>query len=107
MKRKLIVMSVVLAAAVAASTVFAQVITKTKSSGSKQKDIVLTTADMKDSYKVVGIVSARGGEVNLDGLNAKLKDAARDLGADCVIGINYFNYSGYVYAYGTAIKLKE
>ncbi|MFA5165069.1 MAG: hypothetical protein WC481_05835 [Candidatus Omnitrophota bacterium] len=107
MKRKLIVVSVVLAAAVAASTVFAQVITKTKPSGGKQKDIVLTTADMKDSYKVVGIVSARGGEVNLDGLNAKLKDAARDLGADCVIGINYFNYSGYVYAYGTAIKLKE
>lgn len=107
MKRKLIAISVILAAAVAASTVFAQVITKTKSSGGKQKDIVLTTADIKDSYKVVGIVSARGGEVNLDGLNAKLKDAARDLGADCVIGINYFNYSGYVYAYGTAIKLKE
>jgi hypothetical protein len=81
--------------------------TKSASGSAKQKSIVLTTADIKDSYKVIGIVSARGGEVNLDGLNSKLKDAAKDLGADCVIGVNYFNYSGYVYAYGTAVKLKE
>ncbi|MFA6355738.1 MAG: hypothetical protein WCY23_01365 [Candidatus Omnitrophota bacterium] len=107
MKRSLIVASIVLASVIAVSAVPAQVITKQKSGSAKQKEIVLTTADIKDSYKVIGIVSARGGEVNLDGLNSKLKDAAKDLGADCVIGINYFNYSGYVYAYGTAVKLKE
>lgn len=108
MKRSLILASIVLAALIAVSAAFAQVMPQGKTGGSaKQKDIVLTTADIKDSYKVIGIISARGGEVNLDGLNSKLKDAAKDLGADCVIGVNYFNYSGYVYAYGTAVKLKE
>ena len=107
MKRSLILASIVLASVIGVSAVSAQVMTKQKAGSAKQKEIVLTTADIKDSYKVIGIVSARGGEVNLDGLNSKLKDAAKDLGADCVIGINYFNYSGYVYAYGTAVKLKE
>lgn len=89
------------------SAVMAQYMTSTPTKAGTQKDIILTTADIKDSYKVIGIVSIRSGEVNLDALNSKLKDAARELGADFVIGINYFTYSGYVYAYGTAVKIKE
>ena len=81
--------------------------TSTTTAAAKQKDIILTTEDIKDSYKVIGIISARGGEIDLDALNNKLKDAARQIGADYVIGINYFNYSGYVYAYGTAVKIKQ
>lgn len=106
MRRRLIILSLLLCMALLMTAVSAQVMTQSKSSG-KLKDIVLTTADIKDSYKVIGIVSARGGEVDLDSLNGKLKDAARSLGADYVIGVNYFNYSGYVYAYGTAVKIKE
>jgi len=79
----------------------------TTKAANKQKDVILSTEDIKDSYKVIGIVSIRSGEVDIVVLNGKLKDAARELGADYVIGINYFTYSGYVYAYGTAVKIKE
>jgi hypothetical protein len=72
-----------------------------------KKEVLLTTTDIKDSYKVVGVVSVKSGEINLDVLNDKLKETAKDLGADYVIGVTYFTYSGYVYAYGTAVKVKE
>ncbi len=108
MKRTILLISVLLCAIILSSTVMAQPPTSTMiTKSAKQKDIVLTTADIKDSYKVIGIVSIRGGEVNLDALNSKLKDAGKELGADAVIGIQYFTYSGYVYAYGTAVKIKE
>jgi hypothetical protein len=108
MRRGILLISVFLCVIILSSAATAQYISTTaKTTGGKSKDIILTTADIKDSYKVIGIVSIRGGEVNLDTLNSKLKDAARELGADYVIGINYFTYSGYVYAYGTAVKIKE
>jgi len=72
-----------------------------------KKEVLLTTTDIKDSYKVIGIISVKSGEINLDVLNDKLKEAAKDLGADYIIGVTYFTYSGYVYAYGTAVKVKE
>ena len=107
MKRGILFVSVLLCAIILSSAVMAQYLPATTTKTAKQKDVILTTADIKDSYKVIGIVSIRGGEVNLDALNSKLKDAAKELGADYVIGIQYFNYSGYVYAYGTAVKIKE
>ncbi|MFA5338971.1 MAG: hypothetical protein WC317_02340 [Candidatus Omnitrophota bacterium] len=110
MKRGILLISVLLCAIILSSAAMAQYLPATSSAtakSAKQKDIVLTTADIKDSYKVIGIVSIRGGEVNLDALNSKLKDAGKELGADAVIGIQYFTYSGYVYAYGTAVKIKE
>ncbi len=72
-----------------------------------KKEIILTTTDIKDSYKVIGIISAKTGEMNLDSLNDKLKEQAKGLGADYVIGVTYFTYSGYVCTYGTAVKIKE
>ena len=73
-----------------------------------KKEIVLTTTDIKDSYKVIGIISTKTGETNLDTLNDKLKEAAKDLGADYVIGVSYFYVQGgYLYASGTAVKVKE
>ncbi|MDD4878874.1 MAG: hypothetical protein PHR22_00265 [Candidatus Omnitrophica bacterium] len=108
MKRRILLISVFLCVIILSSAVMAQYLPTTSSTKSgKQKDVILTPADIQDSYKVIGIVSIRGGEVNLDALNSKLKDAAKELGADYVIGIQYFNYSGYVYAYGTAVKVKE
>lgn len=81
----------------------AQAETKSK----PKKEVILTTTDIKDSYKVIDIISVKSGEIDLGVLNDKLKEAAKDLGADYIIGVTYFNYSGYVYAYGTAVKIKE
>ncbi len=78
-----------------------------KSKATASKGVFLTTEDIKEAYKVIGVISVRGGDVNLDSLNDKLKEQAESLGADCVIGVNYFNYSGYVFAFGTAVKVKE
>ena len=106
MRRGILFVSVFLCVIILSSSAIAQYLSTTKTSG-KQKDVVLSTEDIKDSYKVIGIISIRGGEVDLVSLNSKLKDAAKELGADYVIGVNYFTYSGYVYAYGTAVKIKE
>ena len=109
MKRGILLVCVFVCVVILSSAVMAQYLptAMTTTKAGKQKDIILTTADIKESYKVIGIVSIRGGEVNLDALNSKLKDAGKELGADAVIGIQYFTYSGYVYAYGTAVKIKE
>lgn len=108
MRRNILRVSVFLCVIVLSSAAMAQYLpTAAKKAAGKSKEVILTTADIKDSYKVIDIVSIRAGEVNLDALNARLKDAAGQLGADYVIGINYFTYSGYVYAYGTAVKIKE
>ncbi|MDD5072789.1 MAG: hypothetical protein PHX64_03200 [Candidatus Omnitrophica bacterium] len=110
MKRAILLISVLLCAIILSSAVMAQYLptaSSTTAKSTKPKDVVLTTSDIKDSYKVIGIVSVRGGEVNLDALNSKLKDAGKELGADYIIGIQYFTYSGYVYGYGTAVKIKE
>ena len=107
MRRKILFISVFLCVIILASSVMAQYMATTTKTAGKQKDVTLTTEDIKDPYKVIGIVSIRSGEVDLVVLNGKLKDAARELGADYVIGINYFTYSGYIYAYGTAVKIKE
>ncbi|MFH0771839.1 MAG: hypothetical protein V1933_04405 [Candidatus Omnitrophota bacterium] len=73
----------------------------------KPKEVILTTADIKDSYKVIGIISVRSGDVTLDAINDKLKQQAAQLGANYVVGVNYLTYSGYLFAYGTAVKIKE
>ena len=107
MRRRILFISVFLCAIILTSSAAAQVMATTKTAG-KQKDIILSTEDIKESYKVIGIVSIRSGEVDLTVINNKLKDAARELGADYVIGVDYFNsHSGYIYAYGTAVKIKE
>ncbi len=107
MRRGILLISLFLCVIILSSSATAQYMSTTTKTAGKQKDVILSTGDIKDSYKVIGIVSIRGGEVDLVALNSKLKDAARELGADYVIGINYFTYSGYVYAYGTAVKIKE
>lgn len=73
----------------------------------KEKEIVLTTADIKEDYEVLGLVWVRSGEVNLSNVNEKLKEEAKKIGADNVLMVRYFVYSSYIYAYGTAVKLKE
>ncbi|OGX28281.1 MAG: hypothetical protein A3F87_03650 [Omnitrophica WOR_2 bacterium RIFCSPLOWO2_12_FULL_51_24] len=107
MRRGILLISLFLCVIILSSSAMAQYLSTTTKTSSKQKDVILSTEDIKDSYKVIGIVSIRAGEVDLAAVNSKLKDAAKELGADYVIGINYFTYSGYIYAYGTAVKIKE
>lgn len=105
MRRVISLISVFLCLSIISAAAMAQVMSQTKTS--KPKDVILTTEDIKDEYKVIDVISIRSGEVNLDNLNVKFKEMARGLGADYVIGITYFTYSGYVYAVGTAVKIKE
>ncbi len=72
----------------------------------KPKDIILSTVDIDEDYEILGIVSVRSGDVNISAINENLKAEARNLGADHVIMVRYFQASGYVYAYGTAVKIK-
>lgn len=106
MKRTSAVISVILAFAILVS-LLPSVFAADQKTSSKPKGIILTTVDVKESYKILGILTVRSGETSLDSINEKLKEMAKTLGADCVIGVRYFSYSNYVYGYGTAIKLKE
>ncbi|KPK40628.1 MAG: hypothetical protein AMJ78_06960 [Omnitrophica WOR_2 bacterium SM23_29] len=72
----------------------------------KPKEIILSTVDIDEDYEILGIVSTRSGEISLSAINQKLKEEAKNLGADHVIVVRYFQYSGYIYAYGTAVKIK-
>ncbi|KPK41301.1 MAG: hypothetical protein AMJ78_05830 [Omnitrophica WOR_2 bacterium SM23_29] len=103
MKRLLFFVSVFLAFVILQSFFVPQTFAEKK----KPKEIILSTIDIDEDYELIGIVSARTGEVNIDKANVKLKEEAKRLGADYVIGVRYFNYGGYLYAYGTAVKIKE
>lgn len=106
MKRAIYLISLFALSGLLAMSFIASAQSETK--GKPKKEVILTTTDIRDSYKVIGMISVRTGETNLDTLNDKLKEAAKDLGADYVIGVGYFYaQGGYLYAYGTAVKIKE
>ncbi len=73
----------------------------------KPKEIIISTADINEDYEILGIVSVRFGEVDLSSINERLKEEAKKLDADGVVAVRYFDYSGYLYAYGTAVKIKK
>lgn len=104
MKRLIFLVSVFLAFVILQSFFVPQIFAAEKK---KPKEIIFSTVDIDEDYELIGIVSARTGEVNIDKANVKLKEEAKRLGADYVIGVRYFNYGGYLYAYGTAVKIKE
>jgi len=65
----------------------------------------LTTEDLNISYEVIGIINHRSGELSIDKVTLALRDKAQSMGADYVIGVRFFRDSGYLYGYGTAVKL--
>lgn len=103
MKRLTILISIFLAFVILQSYFIPQTFAQQKK---KPKEIVLSTVDIDENYEILGIVSVRSGEVNLSTVNENLKAEARNLGADYVVMVRYFQYSGYIYAYGTAVKIK-
>jgi hypothetical protein len=72
---------------------------------SGEREVKLTTADITEPYEILGIISHRSGLIEIDSINNQLKKQAKDLGADYVIGIGYINYAGYLFGYGTAVKV--
>lgn len=67
--------------------------------------VVLSTCDLKADYEILGVVSYRSSETMPEKINSELKKQADDMGADYVIGINYYSGFGYLYGSGTAVKL--
>ena len=73
----------------------------------KAKNIAVTTGDIRESYEIIDIVSASISDDDLENLARKLKEKARALKADAVVSVKYLLFRGRLYAYGTAVKLKE
>lgn len=72
-----------------------------------EKKIKLTTEDLHVPYIIQGIVVYRATRADLEDINKNLIDEAKKLEADCVIGVRYAELFGYVFGYGTAVKVKE
>lgn len=104
MRRFIVLASVFLAFAILLSYFVPQAFAQKKK---KPKEVILSTVDIDENYEIIGIVSIRSGEVNLVSINDKLKEEAKNLHADYVIGVRYLDHSGYIYAYGTAVKIKK
>ncbi|MFH0839668.1 MAG: hypothetical protein V1883_01460 [Candidatus Omnitrophota bacterium] len=73
--------------------------------GAEKKGVILTTADLKQDYEILGLVFYRTGELSPKKINDELTKQAESMGADYVIGIIYYNNAGYLYGSGTAVKL--
>lgn len=73
----------------------------------KKKGVILSTVDIDEEYRILGLVSYRSNELNPKKMHDALRKKAKKMGADYVIGISYYSNAGYLYATGTAIKLIE
>jgi hypothetical protein len=71
----------------------------------KKKSVILSTVDIGEDYEILGLVSYRSSELSTKKVNKELKKQAKKMGADYVIGIDYYSNAGYLYGTGTAVKL--
>ena len=69
--------------------------------------IILSTTDIDTPYDIIGIVSYKTGEPDVDVVNRGIMRQAARLNATNVVGIRYFSSAGFFYGYGTAVKTKE
>lgn len=72
----------------------------------KKNKVILSTVGIIEDYEILGIVSYRSNEIEIEKINEALRNKAEKIGADYVIGIQYFSGAGYLYGTGTAVKLK-
>lgn len=68
--------------------------------------IKLTTCDLHKPYIIKGLVHVRTGQPDLNKINEMLIKEAKKLDADCIIGVGYMEAYGYLFGYGTAVKVK-
>ena len=68
--------------------------------------IKLTTCDLHEPYIIKGLIHVKTGQPNLDKINEMLVEEAKKIDADCVVGVGYMEAYGYLFGYGTAVKVK-
>ncbi|MBI3008320.1 MAG: hypothetical protein HYY56_02200 [Candidatus Omnitrophica bacterium] len=73
----------------------------------KKKSAILTTSDGIGSYEWTKIISARAGSTDPESANAELLKTANSIGADYVLSVRFLSHAGYLFAYGTAVKVKQ
>ena len=71
------------------------------------KPVIITTGDIRENYEIIGIISANIISDNLEDLKHKLRKEALKLKADAVVSVRYVLFRSRIYAYGTAVKLKD
>ncbi len=71
------------------------------------KPMIITTGDIREDYEVIDIIAVSIISDNLEKLQYKLKKEALKRKADAVVSVRYLLYGGRIYAYGTAVKLKD
>ena len=70
----------------------------------KRKSAILTTTDSLGNYEWTRIISAKAADI--ESANAELLKAANSIGADYVLSVRFL-HAGYLFAYGTAVKVKQ
>ena len=73
----------------------------------KKKSAILTTSDSVGNYEFSKIISARAGTTDPESANAELLKVANSIGADYVLSVRYLSHAGYLFAYGTGVKVKQ
>ena len=73
----------------------------------KKKSAILTTSDSIGNYEFSRIISARAGTTDPESANAELLKVANSIGADYVLSVRFLSHAGYLFAYGTAVKVKQ
>ena len=73
----------------------------------KKKSAILTTSESIGNYEWTRIISARAGSTDPESANAELLKVANSIGADYVLSVRFLSHAGYLFAYGTAVKVKQ
>lgn len=84
---------------------FCETEAKVKSAG-----VILTTGDIKEDYKIAksGFIICKISSTEIDKLIEKLREEAEKINADAVVFVRFINFGGYLFVYGTPVKiLKE
>lgn len=82
-------------------------ITPVSAQGKSKKGVVLSTVDIDEEYDVLGIVSSRTNGLKPEDVEKDLIKKAASMGADYVLGIQYYSHAGYLYGTGTAVRITE
>lgn len=73
----------------------------------KKKSAIGTTSDSVGNYEFSRIISARTGATDPESANTELLKVANNIGADYVLSVRFLSHAGYLFAYGTAVKIKQ
>ncbi len=71
--------------------------------------IILTTGDIKENYKIArsGIITCKISSTEIEKLIESLREEAEKIEADAVVFVRFISFGGYLYIYGTPVKILE